>query len=495
MKNSYVMKTEKILAITALILILAGAVFLRANELDWETYGFGEIEKKDAVEANRISFVNYYLFDNPVFGEILFLLPLLFTSASEIAFRSVAFVFGILTVISVFILSRKLYGIKTALLASPITAFSILQIQFSRYAEWEIVLGFIFIWIAYFLLDAANGKKRSFAFLGAAIGIALSVKFTSIIIIASILAYAIYKRHIKASIKPNFRLEIDNWLLKSLIVAVVVFVLLWTPFGGFARLHTEVNISVDYGNEVRSQQIEADIPVILLSFTRRIFTSVGDSTTGILSVPILNYILLYITHESLLMLPLLAAGIYFMIKKPAKPDVLILIFIITFFVLLSFQRTSISYRHVVPIVPFIAIAASRWIAHVKRQHFFIGIVAILLFIQAWIAAPSYALYFNPLKEPFGVPDSEMRYNEGMKEAIEFLEAGCASTYASHYYRIMAEPYYQKIYSTPPASEDVCVVKGSVNDKFDVDPYIKNNNCTLAKTVNKKNVKLIEIYKC
>lgn|SRR3989338_2167618 len=474
-----------------LAVVLIASVFLRINGLGWETYGYGEVEIKEAAESYASgNFVNnYYLFDTPPFGKYVFALASL--GNSEIALRIVSVIFGILTVLAVFLLGRKLYGFNAGILAASITGFSISHLQLSRYAQLETMLSFFFVAIAYFLWESFQEDRRySYAFLGISIGLAMATKFTSIIFLAAFIIYTIYLRRIKISVRKSFSLFIDNKVVKAIIIAFILFLAVW-PFG-FAKLHTEANISVDYGTEIRSQQIEADIPVMLLSFARRIFTSVGDSSTGILGIPILNYFLLYMVKESLILIPLLAAGIYFIFRKPMKQDAMLLVFILTFFALLSFQRTSISYRHVVPVIPFLGILASRWILHVKKQWIFIGIIAAILFVQAWLAAPSYALYFNPLKEPLGISDSEFRFNEGMKETIEYLRENCDSTYASNYYRIMVEPYYNNIHSEPPG---VCVIKGNVNDSFDVDSYIQTNNCTLVKTVNKESIKILDIYKC
>ncbi len=484
---------KKYLAFAAILIILATGLFLRLNDLGWETYGYGEVEKRDVIVSyfNGNFVNNFYLFDNPFLGKYFFYLSAVVFGLTEIGLRSISIIFGMLTVFVVFIFTRKLYDTKTSMLSTSIVAFSILQIQFSRYAEWEIWLSFFFVLIAYLLWETTHeNKRRAPWLLGLVLGIAFSIKFVSIIFLVAVIIYAIYIRHIKISIKPNFSISINNWILKSIIIAILVFLAAW-PFG-FARLHTETNVSVDYGNAVRSQTVEADIPIMLLSFSRRVFTSVGDSAEGVLAVPVFNYALLFIIKESLLMIPLLAAGLFFMFRKPMKGDALVLIFLLTFLVLLSFQRSSISYRHIVPVVPFFAVIASRWITHVKRQWLFISALSIVLFGYALLAGPSYALSFNPIKEAAGIPDSEFRFSEGMKETIGYLRENCDRTYASHFYRIMTEPYYESIHSEPPGD---CVIKGNVNDRFDVDSYIAAENCTLARTISKDSIKLVEIYSC
>ena len=475
----------------AIALILLATFFLQVNNIDWETYGYAEIEIKEAAESYaKGNFINnYYLFDTPPFGKYIFAVASV--GASETALRMVSVIFGLLAVLATFFLGKKLYGNNAGLLAAAISGFSMIHIQFSRYAQLETTLSLFLILMVYFLWDTMHdGKRYAYIFLGVSIGLALATKFTSVIFLTAVIVYAIYTRHIRASIRPNFSLIINNKILKAIIISAVAFLAVW-PFG-FVRLHAEANISVDYGNEVRDQQVSADIPIILLSFSRRIFASAGAPTEGTLSVPVLNYFLLYIVKESILIIPLIAAGIYFMLKRPLKPDKMILIFLATFFILVSAQQTYVSYRHLVPAIPLLSIAASRWVVCIKKQRILIGAIAAVLFIQAWLAGPSYALHFNPLKEPFGIPDSELRFNEGMREAIGYIKENCTSTYASDYYRVMAEPYYEKIHSSPPGD---CVIKGNANDMFDADSYIQKNNCALAKAVSKNDISLIEIYRC
>ena len=486
--------------IIALILILAAAFFVRFNNLSWETYGYGEVEIKQAAdEYLKGNFVNnFYIFDTPPFSKYIFAASIAFFGESEFALRVIPLIFGVLTVAALFFMAKKMYNTKLALLAASLTAFSILQIQFSRYAQLETMLSFFYILIAYFTWDAVhNSKKYTFVFLGVFIGLAMATKFTSIIILVSVIAYAIYARHIRLSIRPNFSLNISNWVIKAILISIVLFFIVW-PFG-FARLHADANISVDYGGTLRSQEIKANVPIFLLSFSRRIFTSVSEQVNYpiLMEIPVVNYFLLYITKESILVVVLLTAGIYFMLKKPAKPDVLIAIVIITFLVLLSFQRTLISYRHITPVVPFLSVLAARWIYGLKKRWLAItAVIAILMFAYAAITGPAYSLSYNPMKNVFGIQDTESRDSEGMRETIGYIE-NCSSTYAGDYYRFMIEPYYKNV-TTDFNSTTACAVKGNIDKGFeggDAAIYIEKRNCTLAKTVSKNSIKLIEIYRC
>lgn len=479
--------------IIAIIFILVAAFFLRFNNLSWETYGYGEVELKQAAEEYvKGNFVNnFYIFDTPPLSKYLFALSIAALGSSEFALRIISLIFGMLAILAVYLTVKRIYNTNTALFTSAVTAFSILQIEFSRYAQLETMLTLFYILIVYFLWSAVNEKKHAFIFLGISLGIALAIKFSSLIVLATVIIYAIYARQIRFSIRPNFSISVKNWLLKALIIALVVFAVSW-PFG-FSKLHTEADISVNYGVDVRVQHIESDIPTMLLSFSRRIFSSVDvySSYPPIMAIPVLNYFLLFAIKESLLVLALLFIGLYFTIKNPLKQDALVITFILTFLLLMSFQKTFISYRHITPLVPFFGIIASRPIGRLKNSRQIIAIIAaaLILFAYAAFSGPSYALSYNPLKNILGLPDSEFRFSEGMKETISYATQNCSSVFTSGYYKFMMEPYYKK-FSLPAE----CAVKG-ISGADVVDEYIGRHNCTLAKTVSTNSIKLVEIYSC
>ncbi len=478
----------------AIILIVIAAFFVRFNNISWETYGYGEIELKQAAdEYIKGNFVNnFYIFDTPPLAKYMFAASILILGNTEFALRIIPLLFGIFAVFAAFFAVRKMYNERVALLTSIITAFSILQIEFSRYAQLETILTFFYILIVYFLWEAVHdNRKYTFVFLGVSLGLALAVKFTSVIVLVAALIYILYTKQIKFSIKPNFSMNIKNWLLKALVIMLVVFLVSW-PFG-FSTLHTEANISVNYGGEIREQHIEANVPIVLLSFSRRIFSSVDSAISHPLSmnIPVLNYFFLYIVKESLLLIVLVAIGVYFVAKKPLKEDKLIIIFILTFLALLSFQRTVISYRHITPLVPFFAILASRWVDKLKdpKRMITIAVIAVILFWYAAFSGPSYALSYNPLKNALGIYDSEFRFSEGMRDTIDYVAQNCSSVFTSDYYKFVMEPYYDKFSLTAS-----CAVKG-VSGTEVVNNYIQLHACTLSKTITKNSLDLIEIYSC
>ena len=73
--------------------------------------------------------------------------------------RSVAAVFGILTVLGLYFFAKELFGEKIALLSSFLLATSFWHINFSRIGFRAIMAPFFAVWAIYFLLKALNSQK------------------------------------------------------------------------------------------------------------------------------------------------------------------------------------------------------------------------------------------------------------------------------------------------------------------------------------------------
>src|SRR3989338_4476794 len=105
--------SKKILPLLVLILVLGA--FLRFQNLSWETYSYSEVEMKQAAdEYAKGNFVNtYYIFDTPPLAKYIFA-AIVLAGDSEPNLRMVSALFGVLTIMAVFLLARKLYGPKLA---------------------------------------------------------------------------------------------------------------------------------------------------------------------------------------------------------------------------------------------------------------------------------------------------------------------------------------------------------------------------------------------
>src|SRR3990167_1590029 len=106
-----------------LAIILVTAFFLRFNDLSWETYGYGEVEIKQAAdEYVKGNFVNnFYIFDTPPLSKYMFALSIAIFAASDSALRIVPLIFGMLTIVAIFLATRKMYNENIYLLSGGVS--------------------------------------------------------------------------------------------------------------------------------------------------------------------------------------------------------------------------------------------------------------------------------------------------------------------------------------------------------------------------------------
>ncbi len=74
--------------------------------------------------------------------------------------RSFSLIFGILTVVSIYWIGKKLFNTRAGLLAAAITAISPFAIEYSQEARMYSLFGFFFLWAVYFFIKALQDNKR-----------------------------------------------------------------------------------------------------------------------------------------------------------------------------------------------------------------------------------------------------------------------------------------------------------------------------------------------
>ena len=221
------MKYDKITLL--FVIILVAGIFLRIYNLNWTTFGYGEIEVYQSVqEFLKGNFThNFYIFAETPLMKYIFTLFAFLMQPAEIALRLVSVIFGSLTVIGVFFLAKKLYNDNyVALLSSIFTAFSIIHITLSRYVQLEAQLSFFYIivfYIFWIFLEKRTNKNAILLGIVLALGILTKTAFLNAII--TLLFLAIILRLISFRLKPNSSISVDNKLLKALIVSILVFFL------------------------------------------------------------------------------------------------------------------------------------------------------------------------------------------------------------------------------------------------------------------------------
>jgi 4-amino-4-deoxy-L-arabinose transferase-like glycosyltransferase len=485
--------SNKIFIITFAVIIVA-ALFIRTYQLDWEHLGYGEIEILQAAqEYARGNFVkDFYIFSSPPLPKYIAALSFMTIDNLPIALRIVPLIFGILILFGVFKITNLIYDMKTAILATAITAFSIIQIQFSRYGQPETMLTFFYIMTLYFLWKIVHENNRwDYAFLGTSLALGMLAKYDMIFAVITVIIYAIAKKLIWARIKKKFSIEIDTRLIKAFLVAIVVFFLLW-PFA-FSTLDTNIKIDV----EGRGINTSMKLPIFILSIGQRftdMFVKNPLAETYPNVLPVVGYFQLFLVKESVLFVALFFIGLYLIINKTRnESDKFVLLSIIIFFLLISQPKFNYSYRHIVPVIPLLAIVAARSIQWIKkrrtRDYAAVAIGAILL-ITAAASSPSYALYYNPLNGMLHVPESEGRFSEGLKELSAIIEENCTTFYGDPFYIFMLQPYNTNIDKNKPN----CYIFNDFSTN-EIKSYAEKNSCTLLKTITKNSIKLIYIYKC
>ncbi len=484
-------------AVVLLLIILAAGIFLRFQNLTWENFGFGEVEVYQAVQEFQTGDLtkNFFIFaETPLMKYLSTVFAFIFSPA-ELALRLLSAIFGSLTILMIFVFARKLYNNRVALLAAMFTAFSLIHVQMSRYVQFEAAIAFFYVLLFYLFwefLQKQTNKNAVLLGITMALGILAKTVFLNAVVTLIILAL-IYKIII-IKIRPNFTISINNKFIKAVIVSIAAFFIIW-PLALFP-LSTEITVDV----EGRVNHISTEIPTILLVFGYRATEiSLASTDSLLLSIPIIGHFFFFLAKESLLFIVLFLAGLYAM-RKVRKPDTYIFIITFLFFALFWAQDVRFTYRYIAIIIPFLAVIAANSIRLVepmlKKKHALQYIAALVLFVllfaQAFVAAPSYALHYNSLNNVLQLPESEGRFGEGVRGMVEGLE-GCESFMAGGFYVFTIKNYLDLELSDSPD----CVVKG-INDGMQNDEaieYLENHDCTIKETVTKNGIDLIEIYSC
>jgi len=476
-----------------LFILIIGAS-IRLYDLNWETFGDGEIEiYQAATEFLKGNFINnFYIFSEAPLGKYLFTAFSLITPV-EFGMRLISVIFGIATIIAVFYLTKRLYDDKwMPLLASLFTAFSIIHIQFSRYVQLETMLSFFYVITFYLFFEFLKKRtNRNAILLGIVSALGLLIKFAFIYALLTLFIFFITERLI--SFKKNHRssISIDNKLIKTFFAFILTFFLIWP--NSLYPLNTHFTVYVE--DSFDTHKIDRGIPVLLLTLGYR-FTELGTAITDnvFLNLPIIGNLFFFMVKESMIFILLFFVGLLAILKKPKEKDFYVLIILAVFFVLVWLQDLRYTCRYLTIIIPFLAIVSARSILLIKKYippQIVFCIIFIIMFAYTLIAQPNYALFYNELQPTLKIPESETRYGEGIRDLVNDI-ANCSSVLISKAYIFKIEYHYPGLanYNTTHAD---CVVTDET-DKT-IDDYIKQRICNLTNTITKKGKDLFKIYSC
>lgn len=113
--------------------------------------------------------------------------------------RSFSLVFGILTVVSIYWIGKKMFDTRAGLLAAAITAISPFAIEYSQEARMYSLFGFFFLWSIWFFVKALDkDKRRDWMLWGVFGGLAFLTHYLSLFFfIIFYVCYVFYMRNFK----------------------------------------------------------------------------------------------------------------------------------------------------------------------------------------------------------------------------------------------------------------------------------------------------------
>lgn len=234
----------------ALVAVLIVAAFLRFNGLNWdETHHLHPDERFLSTVTNDLiwpeTFANYFNpdistlspYSNPNMGLYVYgMLPVYIVKWVAIHLdknnydqitlvgRAMSGLFDIGAILFLFLIAKKLYGKKIALLAAALLSFSVLNIQLSHFYTVDTFANLLILATIYFLLRAQeSGRWIDYALTGLMFGLGLASKlsvFTLVVPILVIVGFDFYRRWQDG----NIYRAIEHTLLRTLTIFVIAIV-------------------------------------------------------------------------------------------------------------------------------------------------------------------------------------------------------------------------------------------------------------------------------
>lgn len=252
-----------------LIILFALAIFLRFYNLKYNVE-FGWDQESTAIQIKSMVDNNKPLLIGPRIGPATFFLPplyyylatpfLLFSKFDPIGLYYCSAVIGIITILLIYLFTKKQFCAKTALIAAVLYAFSPLIVVYDR-VPWNVNLMLISSFACYLvLLDMIKNKATIWnsLLLGLALGVAYNAHFTGIFLIMISVVWLI----------------LNKKLSKNLIYSIVIVMLFVSPVIIFDFRHNFFNYYaiLDF---FRGNKELIPIPLILkiTRFTKNIFIS------------------------------------------------------------------------------------------------------------------------------------------------------------------------------------------------------------------------------
>lgn len=222
-----------------LILILFGTGFILRiwnissvglDHYDEGVYVFSALGLSDS-DQSTLFFPDQYKFSPPGYFGMVGLLNSLFREPSDTAAFLVSVVFGSLSILAIWMVSRNWFGPTAGIFAATLLAFNEFHIQLSRTALTDVSFAFFFIVALGMIGNMVRTRSLKHAVLaGVAVGIAWNFKyhgwFAVVVATLAVVPYLWFNRKSNNSIKKLFAL----WVVLS-VVAILCFL----PWGLYVQ--------------------------------------------------------------------------------------------------------------------------------------------------------------------------------------------------------------------------------------------------------------------
>lgn len=369
-------------------IVIVGGLF-RFYNLSWdEGHYFHPDERNIASAVSRIHFFDqlnpqFFAYGSlPIYlhrtiGEILTNLTnnkgwVLGWSEINLIGRGVSAFFSTLTIVLVFLLGKKIWGEKVGLLAALFTAAAVALIQTAHYGVTESLLTFWLLLLALFSFQIAEKPTfKNYTKAGLILGLAIATKVSAVsLVILPIGAHFLYHfRKLKHYLK----------LLPFFAVAFFIFAV-FSPY-----------IFLDYPKFRESMDYETGV----VAGTRKVVYVLQFEKTFPYLFQIKNFFW-QIGPIALLAILGIVILLFIALKKKEKKLLLFLSFPLAYFLYVGSWYTKF-IRYMVPILPFLILAAAWFLSAIQKRTKLLGTIFIIcsIVITCLWALAFFSIYTRP----------------------------------------------------------------------------------------------------
>ncbi len=310
------------------------------------------------------------------------------------AFRLPSALLGVLSVLLLYLIVRKLYSQKVALTAAALLAVTTNHVYISRLGIQESYVIFFILLTVYFFVRSL--EKDSYLVWGwMAVGFGILTKYTTAVALPIALVF-LFIRNRKHFRNKKFWLGV---LLAILITSPVIIYnfYLWRAVG-----HLDFQLSYVFGQDYPEWQVQPGKEIGSLRDRARNFFP------NILAV------------HSWAFLALASAGLLFATSRAREHTAL---WLVLFFHLLLFAAVGTAYRFVSMLTPWLALVAALVIDRISPKKVFFAVVAGVLLFEAAYAANSVVTFYpmGPKVWAFAKGARLESFNYGFYELDRFMQ--------------------------------------------------------------------------